>query len=94
MAAEADLRPSATQGCWALADLARPEYLTRPAEERASVAPAPLFSLNGATQVEVVVSVSDETMGGGRLGANGSHQIDLLRFWFGDLGAISGHVVQ
>lgn len=31
-------------------------------------------------------------MGGGRLGANGSHQIDLLRFWLGDLGAISGQV--
>jgi len=33
-----------------------------------------------------------ESMGGGRLGANGSHQIDLLRFWFGDIGAISGQV--
>jgi len=31
-------------------------------------------------------------MGGGRFGANGSHQIDLLRFWLGDLGAISGQV--
>lgn len=31
-------------------------------------------------------------MGGGRLGANGSHQIDLLRFWLGDLGAIVGQV--
>jgi predicted dehydrogenase len=31
-------------------------------------------------------------MGGGRLGANGSHQIDLLRFWLGDVGAISGQV--
>ncbi|MGJ3239916.1 MAG: Gfo/Idh/MocA family protein [Anaerolineae bacterium] len=31
-------------------------------------------------------------MGGGRLGANGSHQIDLLRFWLGDIGAISGQV--
>lgn len=29
-------------------------------------------------------------MGGGRLGANGSHQIDLLRFWLGDIAAISG----
>ncbi len=33
-----------------------------------------------------------ENMGGGVLGANGSHQIDLLRFWLGDIGAISGHV--
>lgn len=31
-------------------------------------------------------------MGGGRLGANGSHQIDLLRWWLGDIGAISGVV--
>ncbi len=31
-------------------------------------------------------------MGGGRLGANGSHQIDLLRYWLGDIGAISGQV--
>ena len=31
-------------------------------------------------------------MGGGRLGANGSHQIDLLRFWLGDLGAINGQI--
>jgi predicted dehydrogenase len=31
-------------------------------------------------------------MGGGRLGANGSHQIDLLRFWLGDIGAISGQL--
>lgn len=33
-----------------------------------------------------------ESMGGGRLGANGSHQIDLLRFWLGDFGAIDGQV--
>lgn len=33
-----------------------------------------------------------EAMGGGRLGANGSHQIDLLRFWLGDMSAISGQV--
>lgn len=30
--------------------------------------------------------------GGGRLGANGSHQIDLLRFWLGDVVAVSGEV--
>lgn len=35
---------------------------------------------------------SDESMGGGRLGANGSHQIDLIRWWFGELGAINGEV--
>ena len=35
---------------------------------------------------------SSESMGGGRLGANGSHQIDLLRFWLGDIGAISGQI--
>lgn len=33
-----------------------------------------------------------ESMGGGRLGANGSHQIDLLRYWLGDVGAVSGQV--
>ena len=33
-----------------------------------------------------------EAMGGGRLGASGSHMIDLLRFWLGDIGAISGQV--
>lgn len=30
--------------------------------------------------------------GGGRLGANGSHQIDLIRWWLGDIGALSGQV--
>lgn len=35
---------------------------------------------------------SMEDMGGGRLGANGSHQFDLLRFWLGDIGALSGQV--
>jgi predicted dehydrogenase len=33
-----------------------------------------------------------EEMGGGRLGANGSHQLDLLRFWLGDIGSISGQL--
>lgn len=33
-----------------------------------------------------------EDMGGGRLGASGSHMIDLLRFWLGDIGAVNGHV--
>lgn len=33
-----------------------------------------------------------DAMGGGRLGANGSHQIDLLRFWLGDIDSISGQV--
>lgn len=31
-----------------------------------------------------------EDKGGGRLGANGSHQIDLLRWWFGDVSAVIG----
>ena len=35
---------------------------------------------------------SREDMGGGRLGANGSHQIDLLRFWLGEIGSISGQI--
>ncbi len=30
--------------------------------------------------------------GGGRLGANGSHQIDLIRFWLGDVASVSGEV--
>ncbi len=33
-----------------------------------------------------------DEMGGGRLGANGSHQIDLTRFWLGDIGAINGQI--
>lgn len=33
-----------------------------------------------------------DEMGGGRLGANGSHQIDLLRFWLGEIGAVSGQL--
>jgi len=30
--------------------------------------------------------------GGGRLGANGSHQLDLIRWWFGPVKAVSGTV--
>jgi predicted dehydrogenase len=30
--------------------------------------------------------------GGGRLGANGSHQVDLLRWWFGEVGSVVGLV--
>jgi predicted dehydrogenase len=30
--------------------------------------------------------------GGGRLGANGSHQVDLLRWWFGEIKAVCGVV--
>ncbi len=33
---------------------------------------------------------SDAGQGGGVLGAQGSHQIDLLRFWLGDIAAVSG----
>ena len=33
-----------------------------------------------------------EDKGGGRLGANGSHQIDLLRWWFGDVTSVMGQV--
>ncbi len=35
---------------------------------------------------------SDAEKGGGRLGANGSHQVDLLRWWFGEIKAVSGQV--
>ena len=35
---------------------------------------------------------SDAEQGGGRLGANGSHQVDLLRWWFGEIAAVSGQV--
>jgi len=31
--------------------------------------------------------------GGGRLGANGSHQTDLLRWWFGEVTAVMGRAV-
>lgn len=35
-------------------------------------------------------SMADQ--GGGRIGANGSHQIDLLRWWFGEVAAVCGQV--
>lgn len=35
---------------------------------------------------------SDKESGGGALGANGSHQVDLLRWWFGDVTAVSGQL--
>ncbi len=35
---------------------------------------------------------SMEAQGGGRLGANGSHQIDLIRWWLGDIGALNGQI--
>jgi predicted dehydrogenase len=35
-------------------------------------------------------SMADQ--GGGRLGANGSHQIDLVRWWFGEVAAVCGQV--
>jgi predicted dehydrogenase len=34
----------------------------------------------------------DVTAGGGALGANGSHQIDLLRWWCGEIRAVSGQL--
>ncbi len=34
-----------------------------------------------------------EDQGGGRLGANGSHQVDLLRWWLGEVGAVSGQAL-
>jgi predicted dehydrogenase len=30
--------------------------------------------------------------GGGRLGANGSHQVDLLRWWFGEIKSVCGQL--
>jgi predicted dehydrogenase len=35
---------------------------------------------------------SDRSSGGGVLGAQGSHQVDLLRFWLGDVVAVSGTI--
>ena len=34
-----------------------------------------------------------EREGGGRLGANGSHQIDLIRWWFGEVASVSGQAL-
>ncbi len=36
---------------------------------------------------------SDAAMGGGRLGANGSHQVDLLRWWLGEPAAVVGQAL-
>lgn len=34
-----------------------------------------------------------EAEGGGRLGANGSHQVDLVRWWFGEVASVSGQAL-
>lgn len=34
-----------------------------------------------------------ESMGGGRLGANGSHQVDMVRWWLGEVSAVSGQAL-
>jgi len=34
----------------------------------------------------------DETQGGGLLGAVGSHQVDLLRYWLGEIAAVTGTI--
>lgn len=36
---------------------------------------------------------SDRAMGGGRLGANGSHQVDMLRWWLGEPAAVVGQAL-
>ncbi|MEM9248096.1 MAG: Gfo/Idh/MocA family oxidoreductase [Pseudomonadota bacterium] len=36
---------------------------------------------------------SDASMGGGRLGANGSHQVDMLRWWLGEPKAVIGQAL-
>jgi predicted dehydrogenase len=33
---------------------------------------------------------SDAAQGGGRLGANGSHQVDMLRWWLGEVARVAG----
>nr|MCU0493130.1 Gfo/Idh/MocA family oxidoreductase [Chloroflexaceae bacterium] len=35
---------------------------------------------------------SDRTQGGGALGASGSHQVDMLRWWLGEIVAVSGQL--
>ncbi len=34
-----------------------------------------------------------ESDGGGRLGANGSHQVDLIRWWFGEVASVAGQAL-
>ena len=36
---------------------------------------------------------SDAAMGGGRLGANGSHQVDMLRWWLGEPASVVGEAL-
>ncbi len=36
---------------------------------------------------------SDAAMGGGRMGANGSHQVDMLRWWLGEPEAVIGQAL-
>lgn len=36
---------------------------------------------------------SDAAMGGGRLGANGSHQVDMLRWWLGEPSSVVGQAL-
>ncbi len=36
---------------------------------------------------------SDAAQGGGRLGANGSHQVDMLRWWLGEPAAVIGQAL-
>lgn len=36
---------------------------------------------------------SDAAQGGGRLGANGSHQVDMLRWWLGEPAAVVGQAL-
>jgi predicted dehydrogenase len=36
---------------------------------------------------------SDAAMGGGRLGANGSHQVDMLRWWLGEPASVVGQAL-
>ncbi|MBY4891230.1 Gfo/Idh/MocA family oxidoreductase [Rhodobacteraceae bacterium N5(2021)] len=36
---------------------------------------------------------SDASMGGGRMGANGSHQVDMLRWWLGEPASVVGQAL-